>query len=261
MPATHRRAKMPTGRPLPAWRRRPAPPRTPMPGRFCRLEPLEVRRHAADLFAAFREDAEGLGWTYLPYGPFKRPTAFRSWLAAECGGEDPLFFAVVDANGRAVGMTGFLRIQPAIGVIELGHIHFAPRLQRTPAATEAIFLMLRRVFDELGYRRCEWKCDSLNAASRSAADRLGFTFEGLFRQATIYKRRNRDTAWYSVIDREWPALRASFRRWLAPANFEPDGSQRTRLNAGRRPPRQAAQVSACERICASMRSVSRCSRR
>ena len=132
-------------------------------------------------------------------------------------------------------MAGFLRIQPTIGVIELGHIHFAPRLQQTPAATECIFLMLTRVFDELGYRRCEWKCDSLNSASRRAAERLGFTFEGLFRQATVYKGRNRDTAWYSVIDREWSARRASFRRWLAPSNFWPDGRQRKRLNADRRP--------------------------
>lgn len=228
-------AKMRIGRPLPGWRPRPLPPTTSMSGRFCRLEPLQVGAHAADLFAAFQEDRGGLGWTYLPYGPFARLPALRKWLAEECGRSDPLFFAVVGGSGRAVGMASFMRIQPAIGVIELGHIHFAPRLQRTPAATEAVFLMMRRAFDELGYRRCEWKCDSLNAASRAAAVRLGFTFEGLFRQATIYKGRNRDTAWYSVIDREWPCLRAAFRRWLTPANFGPDGSQRTRLNTGRRP--------------------------
>ena len=235
MPASARRANLPTGRPLPGWRPRPLPPRTPMPGRFCRLEPLEIRTHAADLFEAYREDPAGRGWTYLPYGPFERPAAFRKWLSADSGGSDPLFFAVVDANGRAGGMAGFLRIQPTVGVIELGHIHFAPRLQQTPAATECIFLMLTRVFDELGYRRCEWKCDSLNSASRRAAERLGFTFEGLFRQATVYKGRNRDTAWYSVIDREWSARRASFQRWLSPSNFWPDGRQRKRLNADRRP--------------------------
>ncbi len=234
MAETSRHAKLPTGRPLPRWRPRPLPPRAPMAGRFCRLEPLDVRTHAAALFAAFREDAAGIGWTYLPYGPFARPAEFRKWLAAEGQGDDPLFFAVMDGDGRAVGMTSFLKIQPAIGAIELGHIHFAPRLQRTPAATEAIFMMMRRAFDELGYRRCEWKCDSLNSASRRAGERLGFSFEGLFRQATVYKGRNRDTAWYSVIDREWPALRASFRRWLAPSNFGPDGRQRTRLNAARR---------------------------
>jgi RimJ/RimL family protein N-acetyltransferase len=234
MAETSRRAKLPTGRPLPRWRPRPLPPRTPMTGKFCRLEPLQVETHAADLVAAFREDRDGTGWTYLPYGPFAQLSAFRKWLADECGGGDPLFFAVVDGNGRAVGMTSFMRVQPATGVIELGHIHFAPRLQRTPAATEAIFLMMRHAFDELGYRRCEWKCDSLNSASRRAAERLGFSFEGLFRQATIYKGRNRDTAWYSVIDREWPALRSAFRRWLSPSNFGPDGGQRKRLNADRR---------------------------
>jgi len=222
------------GRPLPGWRRRPLPRRTAMSGRFCRLEPLSAETHAADLFAAFREDARGAGWTYLPYGPFGRRSRFQEWLATDCSGRDPLFYAVVDSGGQAVGMTSFLRIQPAIGVIEIGHLHFAPRMQRTPASTEALFLMMRRVFDELGYRRCEWKCDSLNAPSRAAAERLGFTFEGVFRQATVYKHRNRDTAWYSVIDREWPLLRRAFRRWLSPRNFDAAGAQRTRLNASRR---------------------------
>jgi len=234
--STRRRIKQPVGSPLPHWRRRPLPPRTPMHGRFCRLEPLDVSTHGADLFAAYREDAAGLGWTYLPYGPFARAAQFRHWIGRECSGNDPLFFAVVDQSGRASGMISFLRIQAAVGVIEIGHIHYAPRLQRTPAATEAIFLMLVQAFDHLGYRRCEWKCDSLNAASRQAAERLGFTFEGVFRQATVYKGRTRDSAWYSIIDREWPRLRASFRRWLAPSNFESDGRQRRRLNASSRPP-------------------------
>jgi RimJ/RimL family protein N-acetyltransferase len=205
-----------------------------MQGRFCRLEPLDPGAHAADLFTAYREDADGCGWTYLSYGPFKRASRFEEWMRGECQEGDPLFFAVVDGSDRATGMLSFLRLQPAVGVIEVGHIHFAPRLQRTPAATEAVYLMLHRVFDELGYRRCEWKCDSLNAASRAAAVRLGFTYEGLFRQATVYKGRNRDSAWYSIIDREWPRLRASFRRWLAPGNFDPNGHQRRRLNAARR---------------------------
>lgn len=234
MTRTLRRTRLPVGTPLPGWRRRPLPPRTPMQGRFCRLEPLDPGAHAADLFAAYREDADGCGWTYLPYGPFKRASRFEEWMRGECQEGDPLFFAVVDGSNRPTGMLSVMRLQPAVGVIEVGHIHFAPRLQRTPAATEAVYLMLHRVFDELGYRRCEWKCDSRNAASRAAAERLGFTYEGLFRQATIYKGRNRDTAWYSIIDREWPQLRASFRRWLAPRNFGPDGQQRRRLHADRR---------------------------
>jgi RimJ/RimL family protein N-acetyltransferase len=151
-------------------------------------------------------------------------------MERNCDGDDPLFHAVVDlATGRALGVAAYLRIEPAIGVLEIGHIAWSPSLQRTPAATEAMWLMMRRVFEELGYRRYEWKCDALNAPSRRAAERLGFTFEGIFRQATITKGRNRDTAWYSIIDKEWPALDRAFGRWLAPANFSPDGWQRERL--------------------------------
>ena len=151
-------------------------------------------------------------------------------MEAVCLGGDPLFHAVVDRNsGKAAGVASYLRIGPAVGVIETGHINYSPLLQRTPAATEAMYLMMRRVFDELGYRRYEWKCDSLNARSRRAAERLGFTYEGVFRQATLYKGRNRDTAWYSITDKEWPRLKYGFQAWLSPGNFDSDGCQRQSL--------------------------------
>ena len=149
-------------------------------------------------------------WTYLVYGPFARLEDYRTWAEKMAPSDDPLFHAIIDqTTGKAVGIAAYLRIEPAVGVIEVGHIALSPLVQRTPAATEAMYLMMRRVFDELGYRRYEWKCDSLNAPSRAAAERLGFRFEGIFRQATIYKGRNRDTAWYSVIDQEWPARKAA----------------------------------------------------
>ena len=221
----------PIGEPLAGWQPRPLPPRTPMEGRFCRLEPLDPERHAAELFEANRLDAEGRNWTYLPVGPFERLDDFRRWMDAKCLGPDPLFHAIIDrASGRAVGFASYLRIDPANGVIEVGHITYSPLLQRHPAATETMYLMMRRVFDELGYRRYEWKCDSLNAPSRAAAQRLGFVFEGIFRQAVVYKGRNRDTCWFSILDGEWPALRRAFERWLDPANFDGAGKQRRRLS-------------------------------
>jgi RimJ/RimL family protein N-acetyltransferase len=201
-----------------------------MPGQFCRLEPLDLDRHAAALFEADAADADGRSWTYLAYGPFGNFATYREWLAATCLGNDPLFFAIVDAaDGRAAGLASYLRIAPQAGSIEVGHIHYSPRLQRSPAATEAMFLMMQQAF-ESGYRRYEWKCDALNAPSRAAAQRLGLSFEGIFRQATIYKGRNRDTAWYAAIDSEWPALRQAFQTWLSPTNFDDTRRQRTRLS-------------------------------
>lgn len=220
----------PIGFPLPGWTPPPRPPREPMAGRYCRVEPLEPERHAADLFAANSLDTEGRMWTYLAVGPFATLDEYLAWMRASCRGDDPLFFAIVaQDSGRAVGLASYLRIDPKSGSIEVGHLAFSPLLQRTRAATEAMYLMMRRAF-ELGYRRYEWKCDALNEPSRRAAQRLGFTFEGVFRQATVYKGRNRDTAWFSVIDREWPALRAAFERWLDPANFDEEGRQRERLS-------------------------------
>src|SRR5205823_7445731 len=208
----------------------PRPPRTAMVGRFCTIEPLDTERHAAELFAANAEDREGRMWTYLPWGPFDNFAAYRQWAETASRIADPFLHAIIDAEtGQAIGAAAYLRIEPQQGVIEVGGITYSPRLQRRPAGTEAMYLMMRRVFDELGYRRYEWKCNSLNAPSRAAAERLGFRYEGLFRQATITRGRNRDTTWFSVIDSEWPALRAAFERWLDPANFTADGTQRSSL--------------------------------
>jgi len=169
-------------------------------------------------------------WTYMPYGPFESEGQYLNWVESVTGQADPLFYAVVDAASEAAtGVASYLRIQPEMGVIEVGHIAWSPILQQTRAATEAMYLLMKHVFDGLGFRRYEWKCDALNAASRRAAARLGFSFEGIVRQATVYKGRNRDTAWYSVIDTEWPAIRTEFESWLAPANFDSEGRQQESL--------------------------------
>lgn len=220
----------PIGWPVPGWTPRAAPPRTAMEGRFCRLEPLSVERHADDLYEANGDDADGRNWTYLGVEAPADLGAYRSWMAGMAAGDDPLAHAIVDlATGKAAGVVTYLRIDRANGAIEVGHINYSPRLQRRPGATEAMYLMMRRAFDELGYRRYEWKCDALNAPSRRAAERLGFRFEGIFRQAVVYKGRNRDTAWFSIVDGEWPQLKSAFERWLAPANFDADGQQRVSL--------------------------------
>lgn len=201
-----------------------------MAGRFCRIEPLDPDRHAEELHRAICLDQEGRNWTYMNYGPFDSFSTYRAWMERFCLGEDPLFHAIVDGVTKtAVGVASYHRIDPNVGVIEVGHLNYSPLLQRKPAATEAMYLMMKRAF-ELGYRRYEWKCDSLNAPSRAAAQRLGFSYEGIFRQATIYKGRSRDTAWYSVIDKEWPELSRAFTRWLDPENFDEQGRQRRRLS-------------------------------
>jgi RimJ/RimL family protein N-acetyltransferase len=206
-----------------------------MKGRFCHLEPLESSRHAADLFAANRHDADGRMWTYMPYGPFDTQAAYATWVDAVAADDDPMFFSIVDqSTDRATGVASFLRIDPPAGSIEVGHIAYSPLLQRTPAATEAMFLMMRLAF-ELGYRRYEWKCDALNADSRRAAQRLGLSYEGIFRQARVYKGRNRDTAWFAAIDKEWPRLERAFEQWLAPANFDSEDRQRVSLRELTRP--------------------------
>ena len=222
----------PIGAALPGWSARPRPPRTAIAGRYCRVEPLDAVRHARDLFDANARDAEGRMWTYMSYGPFASFAAYSRWAEEAAASADPLFHAIVDIRrGKAAGVAAYLRLDPPNGVIEIGHIALSPSLQRSAAATEAIYLLARRAFDELGYRRLEWKCDALNVASRAAAERLGFLYEGCFRQATVYKERNRDTAWYAIIDRDWPALRARFERWLDPGNFDAEGRQRARLAA------------------------------
>ena len=207
-----------------------APPVTPMVGQFGAVVPLDPDRHTAALFEAFEGDDDE-DWTYLSYGPFPDVDAFGQWLDVCARSDDTLFFAVEDGDGPC-GMAAYLRVQPWSASIEVGHLHFARRLQRTAAATEAMWAMMHRAF-AAGYRRYEWKCDALNAPSRAAAERLGFRFEGVFRQATIYKGRNRDTAWYSILDHEWPAIEAEFGRWLDPDNFDGDGVQRRRLRMPR----------------------------
>jgi RimJ/RimL family protein N-acetyltransferase len=196
------------------------------------LEVLDPERHAESLFTSSHGEGSGELWKHLPYGPFAGQEEFSAWLGQRAASSDPLFYAVIDvASMRALGMASFLRIEPAHGVIEIGHIWFAPELQRTRQATEAIFLMAKHAFDDLGYRRLEWKCDSLNQPSRRAADRFGFTFEGIFRQHLVVKGRNRDTAWFAMTDGDWPLRRAAFEAWLAPENFNEEGRQRESLSA------------------------------
>jgi RimJ/RimL family protein N-acetyltransferase len=225
----------PIGPPLEGWSSPPLPPREPMEGRYCKLVPLDPMAHSEALFAGFALDTAGRSWTYLPYGPFQSLASYRDWMQAYCLSDDPLFFVICrQADGKPLGVASYLRIAPQAGSIEVGHLLYGPDLQRTPAATEAMYLMMKRAF-ELGYRRYEWKCDALNAPSRAAAQRLGLSFEGIFRQATVYKRRSRDTAWYAAIDAEWPELQTAFQTWLDPSNFDSAGNQRQRLSDLTRP--------------------------
>ena len=219
----------PIGNPLPGWRPPAWPSRVGRAGQFCALEPLDPERHGARLYEELSADATNALWTYLPYGPFADVLDYEAWLRRNATTQDPLFFTILDApTRRAIGLQSYLRITPEAGSIEVGHLQFSPRLQRTPAGTEALWFLLSDAF-AMGYRRCEWKCDALNAKSRAAAERLGFQLEGVFRQATVYKGRNRDTAWYSIIDSEWPALDRAFRGWLAEDNFDSAGRQKRRL--------------------------------
>jgi RimJ/RimL family protein N-acetyltransferase len=221
----------PIGFALPDWTPPPRPPRETLTGRYCRVEPLDPSRHPQDLHIANRLDPSGRAFTYLSSGPFESLESYRHWITTSCLGPDPLFHAIVDgATGKSVGVAAYMRIDPANGVIEVGHLNFSPLLQQTRAATEAMHLMMKRAF-ALGYRRYEWKCDSLNAPSRAAAQRLGFSYEGRFIQAIVTKGRNRDTDWFSITDREWPAIRAAHEQWLAPENFDGEGHQRVSLSA------------------------------
>lgn len=209
-----------TEKPVPA---RQSPTHVTIEGSFGRLEPLDALRHGDDLWRAVSGANEI--WTYLPYGPWQDQAAFVGWLDQRQSLSDPLSFAVCDVDGRAVGCLSLMEIRPQHGVIEIGHVLFSPRLQRTRLATELFFLLLRHVFDELGFRRCEWKCNNANAASKSAALRLGFRPEGIFRQHMIVKGANRDTAWFAMLDEEWPHRRRAFLEWLSPDNFTEDGQQ------------------------------------
>jgi RimJ/RimL family protein N-acetyltransferase len=217
---------------LAEWTPRNRPPRQVVSGRYVRLEPLDPARHGDDLYAACSgQQAETL-FRYLFEAPPSDRASFEPWLAKASSSEDPLFFAVVDqVTGRAMGRLTFMRIDQAHGVIETGSILFGPELARTRGATEAIYLQARHAFDDLGYRRFEWKCNDRNEPSKRAALRLGFSFEGVFRQHMVVKGENRDTAWYSMLNREWPARRRAFERWLAPDNFDGNGQQRASLKA------------------------------
>ena len=220
----------PVGELVADWEVPDQPHRSRIVGAYCTLEPLSPEAHSTQLFEAYCQDKTGANWTYLPYGPFQESEYFHAWVVDQSETPDPLFFAVVDTLSQAaVGIVSFMRITPGMGSIEIGHIHFSPKLQGTAAATEALYLMLKHIFN-LGYRRCEWKCNALNEASRNSAIRLGFTFEGVFRQAGVIKGRNRDTAWFSMLNHEWPALDQTFKAWLAPENFSSTGSQKQRLS-------------------------------
>ncbi|WAJ30243.1 GNAT family N-acetyltransferase [Antarcticirhabdus aurantiaca] len=221
-----------TGRRLSDWTPRPGPGRQILHGRTVRLVPIEDEAPLGALWQAFSADPEGAIWRYLPYGPFPDEAAFRQ-AAARLHATDGLFFHafVPERSSRAEGVAALMRIDEANGVGEIGHVCFSPRLQGTVEATEGLFLLMDRLLGQLGYRRLEWKCNAANAASRRAAERLGFTFEGIFRQHLVVKGENRDTAWFSVIDGEWPALRARFERWLDPSNFDGEGRQIKALRA------------------------------
>ncbi|MGD9921637.1 MAG: GNAT family N-acetyltransferase [Pseudorhodoplanes sp.] len=198
-------------------------------GRYGQVEKLDPARHVAALWEAVKVEP-GL-WDYMPYGPFADAQAFQSWLSERALLNDPYVYAVVNPDGCAAGLAALMAIRPDMGVIEVGHIAYAPDLQRTRLGTEAQYLLARYAFETLGYRRYEWKCNARNAASRRAAERYGFTFEGIFRQHMIVKGKNRDTAWFSILDSEWPARKAAFESWLEPANFDSQGRQRVALAA------------------------------
>jgi RimJ/RimL family protein N-acetyltransferase len=209
------------------------PERVTLQGRWITLVPLDAAAHAEALYEGSNGDAAREAvWAYLFNGPFATPADFAADIDAKAKAADPHYFAIVDnAAGRAVGYESLMRIDPPNRVIEVGGIMYAPSMQRTPGGTEAQYLLARYVFDELGYRRYEWKCNALNAPSRRAAERFGFTFEGIFRQHMIVKGRNRDTAWFAMLDSEWPAREAAYERWLAPDNFDSGGRQKVALSA------------------------------
>jgi RimJ/RimL family protein N-acetyltransferase len=236
MPERHNEFGQSIGPDVPGWSARALPPRQPVEGRFCTLEPLDAARHADDLYAAYAQAADGRDWTYLFV---ERPAdlqSTRAYVERASKSVDPLHFAVVDKqSGRAVGTLALMRIDPTHGAIEVGSVTFSPLLKQTPMSTEAQYLLMKLAFDSLGYRRYEWKCDNFNEPSKRAALRLGFQFEGVFRQAVVYKGRSRDTAWFSITEREWPALRTAFERWLAPENFDAQGGQRMSLDKFRLP--------------------------
>ncbi|WP_342321824.1 GNAT family protein [Kosakonia sp. BYX6] len=223
--------EQPIGDALPDWQPRPFPERVVLDGQYCRLEPLTTD-HAAALFQAHQLAGDSRSWTWLMREPERNETEFRAWVASVSTLRDPLHFAVIDKRSNApVGSLSLMRIDEKNGVMEVGSVHFSPLLTRTPASTEAQWLLMRYAFETLGYRRYEWKCNSLNEPSRQAALRLGFQYEGRFRQALVCKGHNRDTDWFSIIDSEWPQVDRALQRWLAADNFTTDGKQRHALSS------------------------------
>lgn len=208
------------------WSPKAWPSKTAMSGRYCALAAVDINQHTAALFQVLCVDNPEAAWTYLPYGPFKTLAEFQTWLQSKISEPDTLMYAILDIKTHSpLGLASYLRITPAHGVIEIGDVHFSKFLKRTPAATEAMYLMMRHVFEDLQYRRYEWKCNALNTPSRKAALRFGFQFEGIFRQHFVFKQRNRDTAWFSILDTEWPAQKHKFEHWLDPNNFTAEGKQ------------------------------------
>ncbi len=229
----------PIGSAVPGWTARPVPQRKVLEGRTCRLEPLDAQKHAADLHRAYSMAPDGRDWTYLFVERHDNVDDYRAYAEQCAASADPMHFAVIakgaEHAGHAVGTMALMRIDPTHGAIEVGNIALSPLVKATPMSTEAQFLLMKYAFDELGYRRYEWKCDNFNEPSKRAAKRLGFEFEGVFRQAVVYKGRSRDTAWFAIIDRDWPALRTAFEHWLAPGNFDEQGRQRASLESFRSP--------------------------
>lgn len=212
------------------WSPCPCPSKNILSGRYCNLELLNIEKHSKDLFAALLFENNGESWTYLSCGPFEKIAEFNQWIETTTAKSDPILYAVLDKKTQMpIGISGYLRIFPEHGTIEIGHIHFSQKLKKTPLATEAIYLMISHAFDELNYRRLEWKCNSLNEASKNAALRYGFQYEGTFRQMNVFKDRNRDTAWFSILDTEWPKLKIKFEKWLDKSNFDNNGNQLKRL--------------------------------
>jgi RimJ/RimL family protein N-acetyltransferase len=212
------------------WQPAKRPSKESLYGHYCILEVMDIDKHAHKLFEALKIDNNGESWTYLPHGPFDDVEDFREWLKANTKDPETLLYAILDIkSGEPIGMAAYLRICPEHGSIEVARVHFSALLKNRPAATEAMYLIMRNVFENLGYRRYEWKCHSLNQASKNAAERLGFTFEGIFRQCNVFKGRNRDTAWFSIIDSEWPRIKAKLEKWLNPNNFDHNGHQKLSL--------------------------------
>ncbi|MGA7706017.1 MAG: GNAT family protein [Solirubrobacteraceae bacterium] len=224
------RIDLPLGEEL-EWEPTESPARVSLRGSHILIRPVNADSDAVPLFSlSHPPDGDPRIWTYLPDGPYQSPEHLHQMLTWAESSEDPVFFTLVGlADEQPLGVAAYLRITPAFGVIEIGHIWFGASLQRTTAATEAIYLLVHHAFDALGYRRVEWKCNALNAASRRAAERFGFTFEGIFRKHQVVKGRNRDTAWYAITDDEWPAIQQGFERWLSPENVDEEGRQRRPL--------------------------------